>query len=94
MLEVFSMSLIPIVDLIFWVFMIALFVRILGSWFPEYQGTKWMRFIAYYTDPYLNFFRQFIPPIGGLDISPIIAFLCLGVIEQIIKWFLITFIPI
>ncbi len=32
--------------------------------------------------PYLNFFRRFIPPIGGLDFSPMIAIIALTVIER------------
>ena len=34
------------------------------------------------TDPYLNIFRGIIPPIGGFDISSILAFLLLNVIQQ------------
>ncbi len=62
-----------------------LFVRILGSWLPELQTYRFMQFIAFYTDPYLNFFRRFIPPLGMLDLSPIVAFFCLGIIENILK---------
>jgi len=67
--------------------MIMLFIRILGSWIPELQQTKFMQFIAFYTDPYLNIFRRIIPPIGGmLDISPIVAFFCLSLIEGLCKF--------
>jgi YggT family protein len=62
-----------------------LFGRILGSWIPELQRTRFMQFIAFYTDPYLNLFRKFIPPLGMIDISPIVAFICLGFIQQMIK---------
>lgn len=82
--------LIYIVDKLFLIFTIMLFVRILASWIPEIQGQRWMHFIAFYTDPYLNFFRRFIPPLGMFDLSPIVAFLALGVLEQMIKSFLIT----
>jgi DNA (cytosine-5)-methyltransferase 1 len=44
-----------------------------------------MQFISFYTDPYLNLFRRFIPPLGMIDISPIIAFFALGFIEQAVK---------
>lgn len=77
--------LIFIIDQVFLVFMIMLFIRIMGSWLPELQRYRFMQFIAFYTDPYLNFFRRFIPPIGMLDFSPMIAFLFLGIIEYIIK---------
>ncbi len=77
--------LILIVDRIFFVYMIMLFARILSSWLPELQQYRFMQFVVYYTDPYLNFFRRFIPPLGMIDFSPIIAFLCLGVIEGMVK---------
>lgn len=65
--------------------MIMLFIRIISSWIPEWRDTTFIRFVSFYTDPYLNFFRQFIPPIGMLDISPIVAFFCLQVIEVGLK---------
>lgn len=79
------MILIEIIDLLFWVYLIMLFVRILGSWIPELQRTRFMLFIAFYTDPYLNFFRRFIPPLGMIDISPIVAFFFLNILEAIVK---------
>lgn len=76
---------IEIVDKIFLVYMLMLFARIFGSWVPELQNTRFMQFISFYTDPYLNFFRSFIPPLGMIDLSPIVAFLCLGIIEYAVK---------
>ena len=75
-----------IVDAVFFCYMMMLFIRILGSWFPEFQHTPFMRFVAYYTDPYLNLFRQIIPPLGMLDISPIVAFFCLMLLENVVKF--------
>lgn len=77
-----------IIQKLFLVFTIMLFVRILGSWIPELQGQRWMQFVAFYTDPYLNFFRRFIPPLGMIDISPIVAILALNFIEYAIIAFL------
>lgn len=71
-----------IIHVIFQVYLIMLFARIIGSWLPEFQQTRIMLFINFYTDPYLNIFRNFIPPIGMIDISPIIAIFCLGFIEK------------
>jgi YggT family protein len=79
------MFLLPVAGLLFWVFFLMLFARILGSWIPEIQNNRLMLFIAFYTDPYLHLFRRIIPPLGMIDLSPIVAFLCLGVIEQIVK---------
>jgi YggT family protein len=79
---------IKIVELLFQVYMVMLFIRILVSWVPEFQTHKAILFVAYYTDPYLNFFRKYIPPLGMIDFSPIVAFLSLGVIEQVVKYFI------
>lgn len=77
--------LLTIIDYIFWVYMLMLFTRILSSWLPEMQGLTLFRFVAFYTDPYLQFFRRFIPPLGMIDVSPIVAFFCLYIIEAIVK---------
>lgn len=77
--------LIYIIDLVFTTYTFLLLGRVLGSWIPSFANSRWMRFIAYYTDPYLNLFRKIIPPIGMLDISPICAFFAL----QILQWFLV-----
>jgi YggT family protein len=36
-----------------------------------------MSFLSPITDPYLNLFRSIIPPMGGIDFSPILAILVL-----------------
>ena len=76
-----------IIDLCFQLYTVMLFVRILGSWVPEFQQYKIMQFIAFYTDPYLNLFRKIIPPLGMIDISPIIAFFVLGIVRYLILSF-------
>uniref|UniRef100_A0A7S0ZBV6 Uncharacterized protein n=1 Tax=Timspurckia oligopyrenoides TaxID=708627 RepID=A0A7S0ZBV6_9RHOD len=47
--------------------------RILLSWFPGLQNQPLLRPIYTICDPFLNVFRGVIPPIFGLDLSPIIA---------------------
>lgn len=76
------MTAIFIIEKLFLVYTIMLFVRIFSSWLPELQGQRWMQFIAFYTDPYLNIFRRIIPPLGMFDLSPIVAFLALGFIKS------------
>jgi len=75
---------IEVVDKLFLIYMIMIFVRILGSWVPEFQGHAIMRFVAYYTDPYLNIFRRIIPPLGVFDLSPIVAIIALQVMEGVV----------
>jgi YggT family protein len=73
------------VNLLFVTYTVLIFLRLLSSWFPAYQGHKFIHFLAFYTDPYLNIFRRIIPPIGGgVDLSPILAIIALRVIESLI----------
>ena len=56
----------------------ALIVYILMSWFPNARDTSIGRFLGSICEPYLEVFRRFIPPIGMMDFSPIVAFLVLN----------------
>jgi YggT family protein len=72
-----------VIHLLFVSYTILIFARIISSWLPEWQGHQLVRFIAYYTDPYLNLFRRIIPPLGGvLDLSPLLAFFVLRLLEN------------
>lgn len=67
------------------IYLLLIFIRILLTWFPTIE---WMNQVAAFlspiTDPYLNIFRSFIPPIGGLDLSPLLAIIVLQVVAQLI----------
>ena len=80
---------IQMVSFLFQVYTLMLFIRILSSWVPQVQEYRIMQFICYYTDPYLNIFRRFVPPLGMFDLSPIVAFLCLSFIQNLVLNFLI-----
>jgi YggT family protein len=56
----------------------ALIIYILLSWFPNARDTAFGRFLARICEPYLDPFRRIIPPLGMIDISPIVAFLVLN----------------
>lgn len=86
------LNVIVAIKYIFQFYTFMLLIRILVSWLPQLQEYRIVQFISYYTDPYLNLFRRIIPPLGMLDISPIIAFLCLGFIENILIQLLLGFV--
>lgn len=56
--------------------------RILLSWFPQAQGVAALQPVYAITDPYLNLFRGLIPPVFGLDLSPLLAFFLLSVMTN------------
>lgn len=78
-----------LVQIVFTTYTFLLIIRIIASWFPSLFKYRIMHFIMFYTDPYLNLFRKIIPPIGGtLDISPIIAFFALRILERVVLYLL------
>jgi YggT family protein len=56
----------------------ALIVYILMSWFPNARESSIGQLLGRICEPYLEPFRKIIPPIGMMDISPIVAFLVLN----------------
>lgn len=56
---------------------LALIVYILMSWFPNARETGFGQILARICEPYLEPFRRFVPPLGMIDISPIVAFFVL-----------------
>lgn len=67
-------------------YLILLFVRILLTWFPTVNWmNKIVETLSPITDPYLNVFRSFVPSVGGLDLSPILAFLVLQVLIAVFQ---------
>lgn len=54
-----------------------LVVRLVLTWFPN-APPQIVSPLSTLCDPYLNIFRGIIPPLGGLDLSPILAFLVLN----------------
>ena len=66
-----------LVDIIFMLFNFALIIYILMSWIPGSRDSTFGVFLAGICEPYLEPFRKIIPPIGMLDISPIVAIIAL-----------------
>ncbi len=80
------------VSALFLVYIVLILIRVLLSWVPRMPYNPTLRrvldFITETTDPYLNFFRRIIPPIGGggfgLDLSPMIGIIVLFVLQAIV----------
>lgn len=67
------------------IYLILIFIRLLLSWFQTAEfAYQAISFLSPITDPYLNIFRSFIPPLGGIDLSPILAIIVLNVIGSLL----------
>jgi len=80
------------VSALFLVYVILIFIRIVASFIPRMPYRPWLKAILDFahevTDPYLNFFRRFLPPVGGggfaLDLSPMIGLFLLFIAQAIV----------
>ncbi|MCU9593164.1 YggT family protein [Caldibacillus thermolactis] len=85
-------EIIRIIDVLFEIYFIALIIYIFMSWIPGSRETAIGEFLGKITEPYLEPFRRFIPPLGMFDLSPIVAILVLqfakiGLIQLLIMIF-------
>jgi YggT family protein len=66
------------------IYFVLLIVRVLLSWFPN---VNWLNppfsVLSQLTDPYLNLFRSIIPPLGGMDFSPMLAIFLLQFVASL-----------
>ncbi|MBO8430724.1 YggT family protein [Spirochaetes bacterium] len=74
------------VNNVFALLYLIILVRILISWIPKLNREKqpWITIIII-ADAYLGIFRRIIPPISGIDWSPIIALIVLQIIQGLIN---------
>lgn len=79
------MYIVKIVNNIFYFYFLLIILRIFLTWIPSIDWNQQpVKSIREVTDMYLNIFRRFIPPIGGLDFSPIIAIIVLQIIQVLV----------
>lgn len=65
-----------------YIYQILLIIYILMSWVPSMRENRFGEFLGKIAEPYLGVFRRFIPPLGMIDISPIIAIYALNLINR------------
>ena len=61
---------------------LALMVRVLSSWFPVSPYSKWVRWSYVLTDWLIKPLRRVIPLLGMIDITPIVAWFLIGLIQK------------
>jgi YggT family protein len=70
---------------------LVIFVYIITSWLRlPYSPTlnRIQRFLYDVCEPYIRVFRRILPGTGGLDFSPMLALIALGVIDRFLIWVL------
>ena len=69
---------------LFSVLKLALIVRVIASWFGLSPYSRWMRPVHWLTDWIIRPLRRVVPPLGPIDITPLVAWLVLIVVEGVV----------
>ena len=73
------------VQWIFGILQIALFARVIASWFRTSPSSWWVRWSYTLTEPLLRPLRRLIPPVGGmLDLTPLVAYFILTLLSGLV----------
>lgn len=78
--------------IVFWTFAllrIAILVRVIASWLPIGPFSPWVRWSFTLSEPILRPLRRVIPPFRSIDLTPIIAFVALVLLEGLVRGLLI-----
>src|SRR5687767_14837389 len=68
----------------FTILKIALIVRVISSWLPISPSSRWVRWSYLLSEPILAPMRRIVPNLGGLDLTPILAYFLLNLIESLL----------
>ena len=85
-METLPVSLLQVLAQTLQIYSLVLIVRVLLSWFPNLDWSNpVLSRVSAITDPYLNAFRGLIPPLGGIDLSALLAFLALNLLQSLVN---------
>jgi YggT family protein len=61
------------------------FAAVVASWIPALRDSAIGRFIDSATEPVFAQVRKVIPPLGGLDLSPMIVLIALHLLKRLLR---------
>ena len=73
-----------VVSWTFTILKIALLVRVISSWLPVSPYSVWVRWSYVLSEPILAPMRRIVPNLGGLDVTPILAYFLLNLTESLL----------
>lgn len=73
-----------IIGWVFGILRLAIIVRVISSWFSVSPYSKWVRWSYTLSEPIIRPLRSVIPPLGMIDITPLVAFFALLLLEGLI----------
>ena len=83
-LPVLFVSIIQSLVKVIYIYMIAIILSALMSWFPRLQGGEIAELVQEVADPCLGLVRRYVPSLGGIDFSPIVVFFVFYIIKDVL----------
>ena len=93
-----SGALVPLIGYVLYglvtVYIMLVFIRIIFSYGPVGYGNRFTRFLINVTEPLLGPLRRMVPTVGMFDISPLVAFIILWILQVAIAGTLLRGMPL
>jgi YggT family protein len=80
-----ALSIVMVLGVVLNVYFWALIIMIVSSWVAPGSNNPALVLINQIVEPLMQPFRKLLPPMGGLDLSPILVFLVIQVLEVVLK---------
>lgn len=80
-----ALSTVMVLDVLLKVYFWALIIMIVASWVAPGSGNPALLLINQIVEPLMKPFRKLLPSMGGLDLSPILVFMVIQVLEIVVK---------
>ena len=80
----FIIAVAKLINFLFDAYIIIIFARVVISWVNADPYNPIVRFLTQATEPLLYRIRRFLPPLGGLDLSPMVLILAIIFLQTLI----------
>ena len=80
-----NVLLLRLINIVFTLYSLAFIARALLPWFRISYYHPAMQFLIRVTEPVLAPLRRYIPPVGSVDFTPMVALLILWFVEQLLQ---------
>ncbi len=75
-------SMLGVVSLILDIYFFSLLIMVIASWIAPYSTHPALQLINQLSEPLCASVRKFLPPLGGIDFSPILVFIVIRLIDK------------
>ncbi|MFN3599046.1 MAG: YggT family protein [Aquificaceae bacterium] len=74
-----------ILSLLINLLILLVFLHAIGSWIPQVRESRFYYHLDRLVSPLLEPFRRILPPVGGLDLSPLLLLFLLYFVKNLLR---------